>query len=303
MEAVEESGNRLAALGWILLSSWLVAFLPITAKLAYLGGSEPYTLLALRSVIAVAVLGLALVIARKVPRLPRRLIGTSFLAGLGAALFLYGFYSAILTIDIGLAMLITYLYPILLAIFEHVTGRRPFTPFRLFWSAAALTGLGIMLAADFGSLDPTGLGFAFLGTLAITVATVASMRLVWQIGVLEANFHATLWSLPIFGLALFFLGSFQPPETGTGWLGVFGNALAATTAWITFILGAKIIGIGRASMLATTEPLMAVIMAMLLFGETLSALQWAGMALVLFALTVLESPPALRTKLGLGPRN
>ncbi|MEQ8654320.1 MAG: DMT family transporter [Kiloniellales bacterium] len=292
----EEAGGRVVAISWLLLSSGLVAFLPITAKLAYLGGSEPYTLLALRSVIAVALLGLALLIARRVPRLPRRLLPTSFLAGAGAAGFLYGFYNAIVTIDIGLAMLITYLYPILLASIEHATGRTPFTSFRLFWSLAALTGLGIMLAADLTNLDPAGLAFAFFGMLSITVATLAGMRLVWDIGVLEANFHATLWSVPLFLSALFLFGSVQLPQTGIGWLGVLGNAIAATTAWICFILGAKIIGTGRAAMITTVEPLFAVLMASLFFGEHLAPLQWFGLALVLLALAALESPKRWRER-------
>lgn len=297
MEIKQEAGGRVMAISWLLLSSGLVAFLPITAKLAYLGGSEPYTLLALRSTIAVALLGLALLIARRVPRMPRRLLPTSFLAGLGAASFLYGFYNAIVTIDIGLAMLITYLYPILLAAIEHVTGRTPFTPFRAVWSLAALTGLAIMLAADLSSLDPVGLGYAFFGMLGITLGTLASMRLVWDIGVLEANFHTTLVSVPLFALALFLFGSVQLPQTGVGWFGVFSNALAATTAWICFILGAKIIGAGRASMITTIEPLLAVLMAALLFGERLTGLQWFGLAVVLFALSVLESPKRWRSRL------
>ncbi len=295
----EEAAGRFVAIFWLLLSSGLVAFLPITAKLAYQGGSEPYTVLALRSTIAVALLGLALLITRRIPRMPRRLLPTSLIASLGAASFLYGFYNAIVTIDIGLAMLITYLYPILLAVIEHVTGRTPFTPFRIFWSLAALTGLAIMISADLSSLDPAGLAFAFLGMLGITLGTLASMRLVWDIGVLEANFYTTLFSVPLFFLALFLFGSMQLPQTGVGWLGILGNAFAATTAWICFILGAKIIGTARASMITTIEPLLAVVMAILVFEEVLTTLQWFGLALVLFALSVLESPKSWRDRLRL----
>ncbi len=94
-------------LGWLVCPSASVSFLPITAKFAYQGGSDPTTLLLLRSLIGVVLLAMALAFARQQPALSKRLLWPSFLAGVGAAGFVFGFYNAIQTIDIGMAILIT----------------------------------------------------------------------------------------------------------------------------------------------------------------------------------------------------
>ena len=50
-------------------------------------------------------------------------------------------------------------------------------------------------------------------------------------------------------------------------------------------------------MITIVEPLFAAGMAIVLFGEWLSALQWTGFAVVLVALFALESPQSLRDRL------
>ncbi len=289
--------SEAVGIAWLLLSSLLVAFLPNTAKLAYAGGSNAATLLLLRGFIGVGLLGLALVLAGKSISLPRWLILPSLLAGAGAAGFVYGFYNAIVTIEVGLAMLIVYIYPVLIGLYEHVLGRMRIGVFWAGWSVVALSGLALTLAADLASFDPTGFAFAALGMLSITLATLVNMSLVREVGVLRSNFYLTLWTLPIFAGALLLSGDPQLPTTGLGWLGVVGNGTAATAAWITFVMGAKIIGAARASMITIVEPLLAAGMAFLLFGEWLSALQWTGFAVVLVALFALESPQSLRDRL------
>ena len=115
--------SEAVGIAWLLLSSLLVAFLPNTAKLAYAGCANAATLLLLRGFIGVGLLGLGLVLSGKTMTLPRRLILPSLLAGAGAAGFVYGFYNAILTLEVGLAMLIVYIYPVLIGLYEHVLGR------------------------------------------------------------------------------------------------------------------------------------------------------------------------------------
>jgi len=50
------------------------------------------------------------------------------------------------------------------------------------------------------------------------------------------------------------------------------------------------IGMVRATMLTVVEPVFTILMAMALFGESLSAVQWLGVAVVVAGLLLLEMP-------------
>src|SRR5436190_425777 len=93
------------------------------------------------------------------------------------------------------------------------------------------------------------------------------------------------------------LGQLRPgalSASGWGWLACI--ALVSTVAAITlFFAGLKRVGPTTASILATVEPVMTVLLAFLVFGERLGALQLVGGALVVSAVPVLHARRRNRT--------
>jgi drug/metabolite transporter (DMT)-like permease len=91
------------------------------------------------------------------------------------------------------------------------------------------------------------------------------------------------------------LGELRPGEltlAGWGWLSCL--VVISTVASISlFFAGLRRVGPTTASILATVEPLVTVLLAFLVFGETLGVVQVAGGALVLAAVVVLQArrPP------------
>ena len=87
------------------------------------------------------------------------------------------------------------------------------------------------------------------------------------------------------------LGDLRPGEVtlaGWGWLG--GIAVVSTVAAVSlFFAGLKRVGPTTASVLSTVEPVVTVVLAFLVFGELLGALQLLGGALVIAAVLVLAS--------------
>jgi len=59
-------------------------------------------------------------------------------------------------------------------------------------------------------------------------------------------------------------------------------------AWSFFLEGAKRIGVTRAAILTSTDPLYAALIALFLFNEKLGFIQWAGFFLVILALCLFE---------------
>ena len=99
------------------------------------------------------------------------------------------------------------------------------------------------------------------------------------------------------------LGELRPgalTAAGWGWLACL--AVVSTVAAIgLFFAGLRRVGPTTASILATVEPLVTVLLAFLVFGETLGPAQLAGGALVLAAVLVLNVRLRRRRTPGGGP--
>lgn len=133
---------------FVLLSALGVICLPTTAKFAYLDGSNVITVAFARGVIAVVLLMLVAYAMRQSLKLPRALLRPSLIAGFAQVLFVYGVYAAITSINISLALLILYIYPIVLAIHQYRLGRLQIGTAQ--WFCALLAGGGLMSILGLG---------------------------------------------------------------------------------------------------------------------------------------------------------
>ena len=96
------------------------------------------------------------------------------------------------------------------------------------------------------------------------------------------------------GIAFSVLALFQSelavPGTGSGWAIAFAFALIPTMIAISFFLaGLPRIGAARSSLLSTWEPVVTVVLAVVLFGDTFSPVQLVGGVLIMVAVVVVQS--------------
>jgi len=271
-------------IAFVLLSGLGVIFLPTTAKFAYLDGSNVLTVAVARGIIGVALLALVAVALRLSFRMPRDLLRTSMVAGIAQAFFVFGILAAITSINISLALLILYLYPIVLAIYQHRQGTIQVRPAQWFCALVTACGLALILGLRFSEISLLGISLATMSMLATVVITVTNHRVTESLGSLVSNFYMTAWSLLIFALMLLLVGEFAQPQSSLGWAALVGNGVAYCIAWVAFFAGARILGATRASMLTLLEPAAAAFGAWVLFGETYTPLQWWGFFIVLGAL-------------------
>jgi drug/metabolite transporter (DMT)-like permease len=150
--------------------------------------------------------------------------------------------------------------------------------------------------AGMGALDPLG------AALGLGAAVVYSAYILVSEGISRRMAPRVLSALVCTGAAVpltagsALLGELHPGAltlAGWGWLACL--AIVSTVASINlFFAGLRRVGPTTASILATVEPLVTVLLAFLVFGETLGAVQLAGGALVLAAVLALQSAPYLR---------
>ena len=269
----------------------------VFGKLAYGDGATVGTLLAVRFALAAALLWalpLASGAAHELRELRRRDVALGLALGGGGYAAQAGCYFAALErIDASLLSLLLYTFPAIVAAAAIALGRERIDRRRLIALAFACGGLVLVLAgAGTGALDPLG------AALALAAAVLYSTYILVSDGIAARIRPRVLAALVCTGaaasltVASALLGELRPGEltiAGWGWLACL--AIVSTVAAISLLLaGLRRVGPTTASILATAEPLVTVLLAYLAFGETLGLLQLAGGALVLTAIPVLHAP-------------
>src|SRR3954452_2153211 len=263
----------------------------IFGKLAYGAGAGVLELLAVRFVIATAVL--AALAHHRGATFPR---GRALAAGLALGALAYAleaglFFGAFSRMDASVAELVLYAYPGLVVLGAVLLGRERATRRKLGALALGTAGVALVLLAGHGAhADALGallaLGAALGYTIYILTADTVSRRV-------EALPLATLvctGAAVSFTLAGALSGSLSFDWAPEGVLWVVALAVVSTVVPIAaFLAGMERIGPGRASILSTLEPPVTLTLAFLVFGETLTPGQVAGAALVLAAVVVLQA--------------
>jgi drug/metabolite transporter (DMT)-like permease len=295
MRALRSSGT-LMCLG----SGAAFGAMAVFGKLAYANGANVATWLSVRFGLAAALFW-ALVLttggAREVRALGRRDVGVGLALGAcGYALQAGCYFAALERIDASLLALLLYTFPAIVAVAAVALGRERINGRRLTALALSSGGLALVVAgAGAGALDPLGAGLGLGAALVYSAYILVSERIAGRMRPhVLAAFVCTGAAVSLtLGSAL--LGELRPGEltlAGWGWLSCL--VVISTVASISlFFAGLRRVGPTTASILATVEPLVTVLLAFLIFGETLGAVQVAGGALVLAAVVVLQArrPP------------
>lgn len=281
----------------ILASSIFIAAVPNCAKLAYDSGASILMVMLGRSVVAVLLLGAALLVLRRSFATNARVLRLCVLGGGAAALMNFGFLGSIASIDISLAILIFYLHPVMLAWIGQLRGTYRLTLARVCCCIIILAGLALALSVRLADLAPSGIALAFLAALAAAGLLVANADAVQETGSVLVNFYTTLIALGFICIAGAFVGDLVVPGRPLGWFGIAGAGVGFCLGLALFFAAVRTIDVARASLIAIVEPLFAILLAMALFGERLGLLQWAGVAIVILGLALLELPPGTVSRL------
>ena len=209
------------------------------------------------------------------------LLGVLALAPVQATYFL-----AIDRLEIGVAVTIQYLAPLVVLVWLRLWHRRRIA--HGLWGAVALSVVGcffVVGAYDAGSLDGLGVAVAFASTLTFAGYMVGSER--------AGRHHTPYTTLAYgFGFALVVWSIAQPwwnfpfgeLASTSGALLALAVIVAGTLLPFLMMVGAlRHIPAPRAGIVATLEPVLAALFAWPLAGESLAALQVGGMALVVTA--------------------
>lgn len=257
----------------------------------------------LRSVFAFLILAIALAVAR--PRLLRirrtDLPRFALLGILGFAGVNVFYFAAIARLQVGVALTIQYLGPIVLLIWLKLAHGRALP--RNLWSAALLAAIGcffVVGAYHPGGLDGIGVAEAFAATITFAIYLFASEQagqryepattLVWAFGLASLFWIVTqpAWSFPSHILS-------SPRDLLFAAYVVVGGTLIP---FLLMVSALRHLPAHRAAVVATLEPVFGALLAWPIHDQALSPLQIAGGLLVIGAIAWVQSQqPALEAEL------
>ncbi len=281
-------GGRQLALGPGIVAATSFAVSDSFAKVVFAGGGDVLTLALIRGVIGLSIL---FVYLRLGPAAKGETTRTRVIAlGLGLlfAAVVYGLFEAIALINVPIAVLTYFVYPLLTGI-----GGWMFRIERLSWQGAlaavvSFGGLAVMIGAYPEHLSALGIALALGAALSRAV-----FLLVARIELQEADPRMTTWyslisSTAAFAIASSVTANWHVPDNAVGWFSVLLVSVATASGILMLYVSTARIGPFRTALIMNLEPLLATLISVPLLGELITPLQAVGGVIMLGALMAFQ---------------
>lgn len=259
-----------------------------SARLAYTGGTNGLTLSATRgSLMTLLVLIVCLATGRRLRLQPAVWLHCVGL-GLLLAMMFYGNIASVQFIPVGLAALLFYTYPPMVAIIDAILRRRAPDPVKLSAMLVSFAGLAVMLGASVAAVEPRGVITVLAAAVACAVHAVWLVRKVAHVDTLVATFHMSAVASLVLLFMLGVSGGFRIPVTGPGWIGFAGVVILQSASVPLYFAAIPRVGAVKSAMLSNIQPVMSIAAAFVLFGELLAPVQITGGCMVLGGIWIMQ---------------
>lgn len=253
-------------------------------------GASIESILFFRYIIAVLLLGAFLLLRKQSFKVSWKQAGVLLVLGLLYTTSSLTLFEAYKYIASGLATTIVFLYPVLVAIIMVFLKVVPSWPV---WLSIGLTFVGVVIMTQSDSsqtVNPIGLLLSFASALvyALFIVIINRSKVIGDI----SNSLLTFYALSV-GTIVFW-GKIALSDTGvmtgltghTVWLNLVGLAVLPTiVSTATLAIATRNIGATKASVLGVFEPVTAILVGTLVFGEALTTNIVVGILISMVAIT------------------
>lgn len=263
---------------------------PLFAVPLMKNGAAIASILFFRYIFAVMILGAFLLFGKQSFKVSWRQAGVLLLLGVlftSSSLSLFESYNYIAS---GLATTLVFLYPVLVAIIMVFLRVVPSWPV---WLAIAATFVGVIIMTQSDAsqtINPIGVALSIASALfyALFIIIINRSKAIANISNTLLTFYALAVGAVIFLCKIVYsdIPITAGIESGSDWLNIVWLALLPTiVSTTTLAIATRNIGATKASVLGVFEPITAILVGTLMFGEPLTANIIIGISIAIVAVT------------------
>ena len=258
---------------------------PLGALNLYAQGYSPESVLFYRFFTA-ALLLFAVVLAKGSHfKISLKEFGALVMFGFLFAISSLTYYASFKYMDAGLASTLLFLYPLDVSVLMAVFFKEKIKAWTIVSIAISMAGVALLYRGGNGvPLSTAGLALVFASSISYAIYMVMANRVNLQMGAVKMTFYAICFCLVFLLLYSVTLGSGLPPlftqASSWGW-GFMLGFVPTVLSLIFMVKAVKIIGSTPTAILGALEPVTAVAIGVLVFGEILTGRLVAGILLIL----------------------
>jgi drug/metabolite transporter (DMT)-like permease len=273
-----------------LLTPLFLGVAPIFGKLAILDGIDPFTVAAIRTVVAVALLWIiyGLFFRRYLFIYPAGLLGcivVGVLNGIGSLFF----YGGLGLLDASLAQLLNGMYIMFAVLLAHIGGERIDRRMAV-RIGIALLGIVMITGLSATPVNWLGVGLMLANALMFAGSVILSQYVLYEMPSNTATLYI-LTSMCIVVIMAWAAVGTTPPLRVLEMASVPLVLLGITTALsrIAMFAAVQVFGSLRTALIAVAEIGVALALAFFMLGERMTAPQWLGVALLIGSLLLVRA--------------
>lgn len=270
----------------VALAAALWGLLPLFTRVIYAGGGDPLSVASMRSLVgglAFLAIGLARGSFRGVT--PRRWLIYAAM-GVFASGGMYIFYPlSIRYVSTAMASVLLYTAPLFVIVLSRIFYGEPITRAKGAALVLAILGCALVVRAyDPAAFVPSlpGIAFGLLSGLTYSLVTVIGRKALAEGDALQASVLPALFTLLLFQ-CIRPVWSIDLGSAGVDLCYLALGIVCGMLPMLAYLSGMRGVEGGRASLIATLEPVVATLAGVLILGDALEWPQAVGMAVVLAA--------------------
>ena len=286
--ASAKAAHPLYRLGPAITGASAFACADVLGKIALTSGADVLTMATFRSVVGLMLLYAWLKVGIRAAPITRRAMWISFGLGVLFTGNVYWLFKAIEAIEVPVAILTYFVYPLLTGLAAAASGLEPLRLRGILAALAAFFGLALMIGAHPG-------GLALAGVVAAVAAACCRvlMLLITRAALAGTDARLITWyslvsSTVLFAALSLATWTWNPPDTALGWFAFVGLGISTTLGLLAVFISTERIGPFSTALFMNLEPLLTAIGSAIFLGEVLTPLQALGGGVMLVALVAFQ---------------
>lgn len=282
--------KKIYGIMYALLSSAAFGFMPIFAKTMYNSGSNTFTVLSLRFLLASLMLFMYFLIFKIDFKVNKKqlliLLSIGILGYTSTGLTLFYAYNYI---SVGLATTMHFIYPAVVIILNYLIYKEKFTKHKAAALIISMAGVYVLIGIKAQGIHFGGALLALLSGFTYAGCVMGmNHKAIKGLSNLVTVFYFSISAGISLLIITLFSGKFYFPVSTLSIVSIIGISLISTIISIgLFVKALKIIGPSSTSILGTFEPIVSIIMGIILFNEKITLPLVLGTIFILLSVVIL----------------